>query len=69
MNIERQISEHSLPGSMGKSFQGTNTKNSTMSKSSTVPSFENCLGLTVLNNGTYPDASDHSDNENEEFIK
>jgi hypothetical protein len=40
-----------------------------MSKSSTVPSFENCLGLTVMNNSTFPDASDQSDNENEEFIK
>ena len=65
MGIERQTSENSLGNnSLGKSFQNTKTKNSSIgSKSSIIPSFENCLGLTVLNNSSYPDASDESGNE------
>lgn len=67
MNIEKQVSENSGVGSIGKSFQNTKTKNSsTVSKSSIIPSFDNCLGLSI-NSSTFPDASDESDNESDSY--
>ena len=37
-----------------------------MSKSSIIPSFENCLGLSI-NSSTFPEASDESGNESDSF--
>lgn len=37
-----------------------------MSKSSIIPSFDNCLGLSI-NNSTFPEASDESGNETDSY--
>ena len=50
MQIERQVSEASTghgTASLGKAFKSSTTNNSsTGSKSTIIPSFENCLGIS-----------------------
>lgn len=60
LNIEKKA--ELVPSALNR--HDPSTKNSsTISKSSMVPSFENCLGLSIINSSTFPDHSDESDGE------